>query len=153
MWTLLLSSFFLTAFLAECHPVDYPCVQIGDTTLTGKRLQPSNLEFFGGYYSPISNGSLPYLTPFPGIPFAEPPVDGLRFSPPRPKYSLSPLQSFDARDFGHTCLQPVSRHSPLLCLGTHSFIPHSYCSRICQRTVSRLTYLGLPVLTLAPLCP
>ena len=114
MWTLLLSSFFLTTFLADCHPVDSPFVQIGDTTLKGKRLQPSNLEFFGGYHSPISTGSLPYLTPLPGIPFAEPPVEGLRFSPPKPKYSLSPLHSFDARDFGHTCLQPVSRQSSLL---------------------------------------
>ena len=107
MWTPLLSSFFLTALLADCHPVSHPRVQLGDTTLIGKRLQPSNLEFFGGYYSPISTGSLPHSS-LPGIPFAEPPVDGLRFSPPRPKYSLSPLESFDARDFGHTCLQPVS---------------------------------------------
>jgi len=106
MWTLLLNSFFFPALLAECHSVRHPRVQLGDTTLIGKRLQPSNLEFFGGYSSPISIGSLPHST-LPGIPFAEPPVDALRFSPPRPKYSLSPLQSFDARDFGHACLQPV----------------------------------------------
>jgi len=45
--------------------------------------------------------------PLPGIPFAEPPIGDGRFSPPKPKYSLSPLQSFDARDFGLPCLQPV----------------------------------------------
>jgi acetylcholinesterase len=41
-----------------------------------------------------------------GIPFAEPPVDDLRLSPPRPKDSLSPLRSFDARNYGYTCIQP-----------------------------------------------
>jgi len=41
-----------------------------------------------------------------GIPFAEPPVDDLRLSSPRPKYSLSPLRSFDARSYGYTCIQP-----------------------------------------------
>ena len=46
-----------------------------------------------------------------GIPFAEPPVGSLRLSLPRPKYSLSPLQSFDARNYGRPCLQP--RVSPL----------------------------------------
>jgi len=42
-----------------------------------------------------------------GIPFAEPPVDSLRLSLPRPKYSFSPLQSFDARNYGRPCLQPL----------------------------------------------
>ena len=41
-----------------------------------------------------------------GIPFAEPPVEDLRLSLPRPRYSLSPLRSFDARDYGYPCLQP-----------------------------------------------
>ena len=48
----------------------------------------------------------------PGIPFAEPPVGDLRLSPPEPKYSLSPLQSFDARNFGPSCLQPVCSSCP-----------------------------------------
>ncbi|KAI9512213.1 extracellular triacylglycerol lipase precursor [Russula earlei] len=67
-----------------------PRVQLGDTTIIGSSLQPSRLEFFGG------------------IPFAEPPVANLRFSPPRLKHSLSPLRSFNARSYGLPCLQPYS---------------------------------------------
>ena len=106
MWTLL-SPLLLTAWLAECHPVGPPRVQLGATTLIGKDLQPSKLEFFGGYSSLILNltSSSP-LSPS-GIPFAKPPVDDLRFSPPKPKYSLSPLRSFDARNYGPPCLQPL----------------------------------------------
>ena len=70
-----------------------PQLQLGDTVLVGKQIQSSNVDFFGG------------------IPFAEPPLTDLRFSPPRPKYSLSPLRSFDARSYGLQCLQPVSRTS------------------------------------------
>ena len=43
-----------------------------------------------------------------GIPFAEPPVNDLRLTPPRPKYSLYPLQSFDARNYAPPCLQPLA---------------------------------------------
>lgn len=107
----LLSPLLLTAcqWLTECHHFGHPRVQLGDTTLIGKDFQPSKLEFFGGYSShhfyPTSSSPLP--SHHSGIPFAEPPVDDLRFSPPRPKYSLSPLRSFDARDFGPPCLQPA----------------------------------------------
>ncbi|KAF8505638.1 extracellular triacylglycerol lipase precursor [Russula emetica] len=64
-----------------------PRLNLRGTILTGKRLQPSNVDFFGG------------------IPFAEPPVAEYRFSPPRPKLSLSPLRSFNARNYGPQCLQ------------------------------------------------
>ena len=67
-----------------------PRLKLGDTLLVGKKFQSYNVEFFGG------------------IPFAEPPVADLRLSPPRPKYSLSPWKSFDARSYGLPCLQPVS---------------------------------------------
>ena len=70
-----------------------PRLRLGDTVLIGKYIQSYNVDFFGG------------------IPFAEPPLADLRLSPPRPKYSLSPLQSFDARNYGLPCLQPVS-HTP-----------------------------------------
>ena len=151
MWTLLLNSLFLTALLTGCHSDDQSRVQLGGTTLIGKLLQPSNLEFFGGYCSRISTQCVPYHS-LAGIPFAEPPVDGLRFSPPKPKYSLSPLQSFDARYYGSPCLQPVS---PPNISSVWEPIPlsHSNGFPICQRTVSRLTYSGLPMLTLTRLCP
>ena len=106
MWTLL-NSLFFTAFLAGCHGGSQPNVQLGGTTLIGKRLQASNLDFFGGYFPLILTRWLSYCS-LSGIPFAEPPIGGLRFSPPRPKYSLFPLQSFDARNYGNPCLQPVS---------------------------------------------
>ena len=112
MWSLLLGSLFLTAFLTGFrHRGGKPRVQLGDTTLIGKRLRPSNLDFFGGLcllcllYGAISSSGL--IPRFSGIPFAEPPIDGLRFAPPQPKHSLSPLRSFDARNYGLPCLQPV----------------------------------------------
>jgi len=47
----LLSSLLLTAWPTERLPVGHPRVQLGDTTLIGKHLQPSQLEFFGGQSS------------------------------------------------------------------------------------------------------
>jgi hypothetical protein len=149
MWTLL-NSLFFAAFLVGCHGGSQPNVQLGGTALMGKRLQASSMDFFGGYCPLILTRWLSYRS-LSGIHFAEPPIGGLRFSPPRPKYSLYPLQSFDARNYGNPCLQPVSHLSSLLCPLTHS-PSYSNCLRICQRTVSRLTYSGLPALTLARLC-
>jgi len=51
MWTLLLDSLFLAYFLTSCYSQTStePHVQLGTTTLIGKALQPSNLDFFGGH--------------------------------------------------------------------------------------------------------
>jgi hypothetical protein len=146
MWTLILNSLFLLTGLHH-HRGDQPRVRLGGTTLTGKLLQPSNLEFFGGLVIPSHHLSIFFLSPsLSGIPFAEPPVDSLRFSPPRPKHSLSPLRLFDARNFGKPCLQPVSTiSSSQRRLGAHSPF-HSNGMRRCQKIVSRSTSSGLPVL-------
>jgi len=53
MWTLFKLVFLFSTLLTrtECQqhdPVGQPHVQLGDTNLIGKHLQPSNLEFFGG---------------------------------------------------------------------------------------------------------
>ena len=50
MLKLLLNSLFLATFLPGCHSQTdgEPRVQLGNTTLIGKALQPSSLEFFGG---------------------------------------------------------------------------------------------------------
>jgi hypothetical protein len=84
-----------------------PRLQLGGTVLIGRHLQLSNLDFFGG-----TNPNFRIITRSPhlsisGIPFAEPPVANHRLSPPRHKYSLSPLRSFDASSYGLPCLQPV----------------------------------------------
>jgi len=113
MWRLVKSIFLSSTLLTwteywtEYHlnPVGQPCVQLGDTILIGNRLEPSNLEFFGGWYSSSQYSSSCHLSPS-GIPFAEPPVDRLRLALPKPRYSLSPLRSFDARNYGYPCLQP-----------------------------------------------
>lgn len=132
LWPLF-NSLLLTVFRTERFAVNQPNVQLGNTTLVGISLQPSNMEFFGGYCSLILILYLPYPS-LSGIPYVEPPVDRLRFSPPQLKDSLSPLRSFDASNFGNPCPQPVSHPSYLLCEKTHS----SFCSngiQICQRTV------------------
>jgi Carboxylesterase family len=87
-----------------------PRLNLRGTTLTGKRLQSSNLDFFGGNSFFITIRLL--LNPsISGIPFAEPPVAEYRLSPPRPKYSLSPLRSFNASNYGPECLQRVGHLS------------------------------------------
>jgi hypothetical protein len=91
-----------------------PRLQLGGTVLIGRHLQHSNLDFFGG-----TNTNFFIIARSPhfsvsGIPFAEPPVGHYRFSPPRPKHSLSPLRSFDAGSYGLPCLQPVGPPPPSL---------------------------------------
>jgi hypothetical protein len=84
-----------------------------------------------------------------GIPFAEPPVAEYRFSPPRPKHSLSPLRSFNASNYGPQCLQRVGhlRFSTV-------YVPtrHRDRMRICQRTASLSTYSDRQALMNIPLC-
>ena len=111
MWNLL-NLRLLTALLTASHAVSQPSVQLGDTTLVGSSLQPANLEFFGGDRSHILIRYPSHTgTSLSGIPYVEPPVGSLRFAPPKPKYSLSPLKSFDASNFGNPCLQPVKHPS------------------------------------------
>ncbi|KAJ7637237.1 extracellular triacylglycerol lipase precursor [Mycena polygramma] len=73
----------LVLFAGLCNAA--PTVQLGSTTVTGAAF--SNLEFFGG------------------IPYAEPPVGGLRLKPPVPLHNLG-SSTFNASQYGNICLQP-----------------------------------------------
>ncbi|KAJ4499266.1 esterase 1 [Lentinula lateritia] len=64
-----------------------PEVQLGKTTLIGRDVTFLEQDFFGG------------------IPFAEPPLGNLRLQPPVFKMSLD-ATTFDASNFGSSCLQP-----------------------------------------------
>jgi hypothetical protein len=114
MWALILNSLYFVASLAGLHG-SQPCVRLGGTTFIGKRLETPNLEFFGG---PVILSHYPrssiLLSSLSGIPFAEPPIDGLRFSPPKLKHFSTPLRSFDASKYGKSCIQPVSNLSSSL---------------------------------------
>jgi hypothetical protein len=125
--------------------VGQPRVPLGDTILIGKRLQPSNLEFFGGGYS------LSYcvLSSFERSSFT---FQG---------YLLPSLQSATSAFLlqGPSILFPPCDHSMLVITVTHAYnlgtqsSSQNYCPKTCQKTVSRSTYSGLLELTLSPLCP
>ena len=125
-----------------------PRLNLGGTIITGSRLQPSNLDFFGGHCFLIIIQLL--LNPsISGIPFAEPPVAEYRLSPPRPKQFLSPLRSFNARSYGPQCLQRVGHLSfSTLWVPTR----HRTRMRIYQRTALLLTYSDRRALIKIPLC-
>ena len=86
MWILLLNSLLLAAWLTGCQAVDQPSVQLGDTTIIGNSLQPSNLEFFGGRGSPILAPPIPHPLTF-------------RYSFCRASSQRSPLDSSEAEVF------------------------------------------------------
>jgi len=127
-----------------------PRLNLRGTIITGKRLQPSNLDFFGGHSFSLLYDCFSILNPsISGIPFAEPPVAEYRLSPPRPKQSLSSLRSFNARNYGPQCLQQVG-HLPFFTLSA----PTRYRDRmrICQRTALLSTYSDRQALIKIPLC-
>ncbi|KAJ6481879.1 extracellular triacylglycerol lipase precursor, partial [Mycena sanguinolenta] len=70
-------------------------VQLGETIVIGSDIPLLGEEFFGG------------------IPYAEPPTGDLRFARPVPKFSLGNLSTFDATEFGPSCIQPPSPFTPV----------------------------------------
>ncbi|XP_070551698.1 cocaine esterase-like isoform X1 [Ptychodera flava] len=71
---------------------------------------------------------------FQGIPFAEPPVGGLRFRAPEPK---SPWQGVrDAKELGNACMQPASPLLPVEepksedCLYLNIFVPQTGANKL-----------------------
>ncbi|KAJ6562360.1 esterase 1 [Mycena capillaripes] len=69
-------------------------VQFGSTVVTGSETPSLQGEFFGG------------------IPYAEPPIGSLRFARPVAKFSLGNATTFDATNFGPSCIQPASPFIP-----------------------------------------
>ncbi|TFK25305.1 triacylglycerol lipase 3 [Coprinopsis marcescibilis] len=65
-----------------------PEVRLGGTTIIGRDITESNVDFFGG------------------IPFAEPPVGKSRFKSPVLKTNLKG-QTFNATEYGFSCIQPL----------------------------------------------
>ena len=85
-----------------------PNVQLGSTTVTGLSFPEFGQDVFLGTYLIYANNiylayvvvsSIPHFT---GIPFSEPPVGALRFSPPVLKSDLGSA-TFIATSFGPSC--------------------------------------------------
>ena len=54
----------------------------------------------------LQGGAQGTVTYFKGIPYAQPPVNDLRFSPPKPWVNKEISKVIDATKHGHACLQP-----------------------------------------------
>ncbi|KAJ7127858.1 Alpha/Beta hydrolase protein [Mycena epipterygia] len=123
-----LTSLVLFATLAKAAPT----VQFGRTTLTGS--VSNNVEFYGG------------------IPYAEPPVGGLRFKPTVLMHGLN-TATFNATQFGLGCLQPGSPSSED-CLTINIFRPAGVAATahlpalqfIPCRFSRRIMFQGTPVI-------
>ncbi|EDR16111.1 extracellular triacylglycerol lipase precursor [Laccaria bicolor S238N-H82] len=81
-----LALYSLSTFAAPTTNDGVPRVKLGKTTLVGRAITASKVEFFGA------------------IPYAEPPLGPLRLRPPVLKTHLN-VATFNATNFGKGCLQ------------------------------------------------
>ena len=92
-----------------------PIVKVNGTTIFGTSQTSADnvtVEFFGGQYSILHRGTITDAQRARadiGIPFAQPPVGALRFSPPVEVDSLG-VSTFNATAFGSPCVQLDVRH-------------------------------------------
>ncbi|KAJ7918113.1 extracellular triacylglycerol lipase precursor [Mycena leptocephala] len=88
-------NFMFWALFSTAQSSYTPQVKLGKTTVVGRGIPLLRGEFFGG------------------IPYAEAPVGNLRFARPVPKSSLGNISTFDATQFGESCVQPPSPFIPV----------------------------------------
>ncbi|XP_070551025.1 fatty acyl-CoA hydrolase precursor, medium chain-like [Ptychodera flava] len=112
------------ATLLVCHAADDPIVELKSGKVAGRVVEFAHKD--------VEVQCKVHV--FQGIPFAEPPVGGLRFRAPEPK---SPWQGVrDAKELGNACMQPASPLLPVEepksedCLYLNIFAPQTGANKL-----------------------
>ena len=105
--TLRASSIALLVLTCAVHAQPSPHVTVGGTTIIGRTQTFAGglgVDFFGGESMCTDAPASAHHVFLLGIPFAEPPLGGLRFAPPVLKDTLDG-RTLNATEFGAPCVQ------------------------------------------------